>query len=60
MCYSPRIDQHTRELYRLAHLLGKPMTQVADDLLRHGLKNLETVYDQEIADRWAEIPTEAK
>jgi hypothetical protein len=55
MCYSPRIDQHTRTLYRLAHLLGKPMTGVADDLLRCGLDNLERIYGEELAAKWAEI-----
>ena len=56
MCYSPRIDQHTGTLYRLAQVLGKPMTQVADDLLRHGLDHLEAIYGDELAIRLTEEP----
>jgi len=50
--YSPRIDQHSRTLYRLGRALGKPMTKVADDLIKHGLDNIEQVYGQELADHW--------
>jgi hypothetical protein len=57
--YSPRIDQHTRQLYRLGQLLGKPMTRVADDLIRHGLENIEQLYGQELATRWQETNTVA-
>ena len=59
MLYSPRIDQHTRQLYRLAQLLGKPMTRVADDLIRHGLENIEQLYGQELATRWQEVKVAA-
>ena len=60
MLYSPRIDQHTRQLYRLGQLLGKPMTRVADDLIRHGLENIEQLYGQELATRWQEVKTVAE
>ena len=60
MRYSPRIDQHSFTLYRLGRLLGKPMTKVADDLLRHGLDNLETVYGRELVTRWQEAATVAE
>ena len=59
MLYSPRIDQHTRQLYRLGQLLGKPMTRVADDLIRHGLENIEQLYGQELATRWQEVKVAA-
>ena len=59
MLYSPRIAQHTRQLYRLGQLLGKPMTRVADDLIRHGLENIEQLYGQELATRWQEVKTVA-
>jgi Fe2+ transport system protein FeoA len=58
--YSPRIDQHTRQLYRLGQLLGKPMTVVADDLLKHGLAHIEEVYGQELATRWQEVKAVAE
>jgi hypothetical protein len=54
VCYSPRIDQHTRVLYRLAQKLGRPMTKVADDLIRYGLDNLEAVYGKDLAVRLVE------
>ena len=57
--YSPRIDQHTRQLYRLGQLLGKPMTRVADDLLKHSLAHIEEVYGQDLATRWQEAKTVA-
>ena len=59
MLYSPRIDQHTHQLYRLGQLLGKPMTRVADDLIRHGLDHIEQLYGQELATRWQEIKVAA-
>ena len=59
MLYSPRIDKHTRQLYRLGQLLGKPMTRVADDLIRHGLENIEQLYGQELATRWQEVKVAA-
>ena len=59
MLYSPRIDQHTRQLYRLGQLLGKPMTRVADDLLKHGLAHIEEVYGQDLATRWQEVKVAA-
>jgi hypothetical protein len=58
--YSPRIDQHTRQLYWLGQLLGKPMTKVADDLLKHGLAHIEEVYGQELATRWQAVKTVAE
>ena len=59
MLYSPRIDQHTRQLYRLGQLLGKPMTRVADDLIRHGLENIEQLYGRELATHWQEVKVAA-
>ena len=43
--YSPRIDRHTPRLYRLSRAVGKPMTQVADDLMSFGFKCLRAIYD---------------
>ena len=59
MLYSPRIDQHTHQLYRLGQLLGKPMTRVADDLLKHSLAHIEDVYGRELATRWQAVKTMA-
>ena len=42
--YSPKIDQHSPALYRLAKAVGKPMTKVADDLISYGFKCLRVVY----------------
>lgn len=50
--YSPKIDQHTPNLYRLSKAVGKPMTKVADELIAYGFKHLHTIYqlnEQEIA-----------
>lgn len=44
--YSPRIDQHTPVIYQLAKKLNKPMTVVADDLIRYGLENIEKLYPE--------------
>lgn len=43
--YSPDISQHSPRLYQLGQHLGLPMTEVADQLIRHGLKNLEAVFE---------------
>jgi len=43
--YSPKIDQHTPALYRLAKAVGKPMTKVADDLILFGFKCLRAIYE---------------
>ena len=42
--YSPKIDKHTPNIYRLAQALGKPMTKVADDLISFALVRLDSVY----------------
>jgi len=42
--YSPQIQRHTPALYRIGKSTGKPMTQVADDLLQFALGHLEEVY----------------
>lgn len=44
--YSPKIDRHTPSLYRLAKLVGKPMTQVADDLIVFALARLDVIYEE--------------
>ncbi len=44
--YSPKIDKHTPNLYRLSKAVGKPMTKVADDLISYGFEQLETIYEQ--------------
>lgn len=43
--YSPDISQHTPRLYQLAQHFGMPMTEVADQLIQHGLRNLDTVFE---------------
>ena len=43
--YSPDISQHTPRLYQLAQHLGVPMTEVADQLIQHGLQHLDTVFE---------------
>ncbi|MBI5767876.1 MAG: hypothetical protein HZA93_08770 [Verrucomicrobia bacterium] len=43
--YSPDVSQHTPRLYQLGKHYGIPMTEVADRLIRHGLQNLETVFE---------------
>ena len=51
--YSPKIDKHTPNLYRLAKTVGKPMTKVADELISYSFKHLQTIYqlnEQEIAE----------
>ena len=51
--YSPNIDKHTPNLYRLAKAVGKPMTKVADELIAFSLNHLQTIYqlnEQEIAE----------
>ena len=42
--YSPKIDKHTPNLYRLSKATGKPMTKVADDLLSFSFKCLGAIY----------------
>jgi hypothetical protein len=42
--YSPKIDKHTPNLYRLAKAVGKPMTKVADELISYSLNNLKSIY----------------
>ncbi|MCP4494629.1 MAG: hypothetical protein GY820_46110 [Gammaproteobacteria bacterium] len=51
--YSPKIDKHTPNLYRLAKAVGKPMTKVADELILYGFNNLKSIYqldDQKITE----------
>jgi len=51
--YSPKIDKHTPNLYRLAKVVGKPMTKVADELISYSFKHLQTIYqlsEQEITE----------
>ena len=43
--YSPDISQHSPRLYQLGQHLGLPMTEVADHLICHGLRNLEAVFE---------------
>jgi hypothetical protein len=42
--YSPKIDKHTPNLYRLAKAVGKPMTKVADELISYSFNNLKSIY----------------
>lgn len=42
--YSPQIEKHTGNLYRLSKAVGKPMTHVADDLMGFSFKCLKAVY----------------
>jgi len=42
--YSPQIKKHTRKLYRLSKVVGKPMTHVADDLMGFSFKCLKAIY----------------
>ncbi len=44
--YSPKIDKHTPNLYRLAQEVGKPMTKVADDLISFAFKRLDSIYEE--------------
>ncbi len=44
MVYSPRIDQHTPTIYQIGKMVGKPMTQVAEDLIHYGLENVGKIY----------------
>ena len=44
--YSPKIDKHTPNIYRLAKIVGKPMTKVADDLISFALKRLDSIYEE--------------
>lgn len=44
--YSPKIDKHTPNLYRLSQEVGKPMTKVADDLISFALKRLDSIYEE--------------
>ncbi|WP_395373453.1 hypothetical protein [Marinicella sp. W31] len=43
--YSPNIDKHTPNLYRLAKAVGKPMTKVAVELISFSLNHLQTIYE---------------
>ena len=40
--YSPDISQR---LHRISERVGLPITEVADHLIGHGLKNLESIFD---------------
>ena len=42
--YSPKIDKHTPNFYRLAKAVGKPMTKVADELISYSFNNLKSIY----------------
>ena len=44
--YSPKIDKHTPNIYRLAQTVGKPMTKVADDLISFAFKRLDSIYTE--------------
>ena len=44
--YSPDISEHTPALYRLAKELGKPMTDVAKDIIAYGLEHREQVFNE--------------
>ena len=44
--YSPKIDKHTPDIYRLAQAPGKPMTKVADDLISFALNRLDLIYTE--------------
>ena len=44
--YSPKINKHTPNIYRLAQTVGKPMTKVADDLISFALKRLDAIYEE--------------
>lgn len=52
--YSPQIEKHTRNLYRLSKVVGKPMTHVADDLMCFSFKCLKAIYsdldDKQLSD----------
>ena len=42
--YSPDISKHSPRLYRLGKHYGKPMTQLADQLIAFGLQRLGEVF----------------
>jgi len=44
--YSPKIDKHTPNLYRLSQEVGKPMTKVTDDLISFAFKHLDSIYKE--------------
>lgn len=44
--YSPKIDKHTPNIYRLSREVGKPMTKVADDLISFAFKSLDSIYQE--------------
>ncbi len=55
LMYSPKIDQHTPKLYRLARAIDKPMTKVTDDLISFGFKYLKSIYEDLDDERISEI-----